>query len=209
MKDEEIAEKVNNFFANPQLTSTYKLVLFKAILNWCQEKEASDTQLLSLDSIAEYFIRTYTHYYQNKELHHLTNKQKRIEFFNLLEESKIKDNQDISDSTIDLLKDDAKKIILQDVIYRFRNNCCIYDYIQYKNNTIEKIVVSNNVTEKEFNRIRKKITFLIFDSDTILWIRNNFVLINNALSYLLYNFLFNVNKEQSINYELILKFYNL
>ena len=97
MLDEDLETKINNFFTNPQLTITYKIVFFKAILNWCQDITASDTLLLSLDSIAEYFIKTYAHYYQNREIHHLTNRKKVIDFFNLLD----KINYDINDTLTD------------------------------------------------------------------------------------------------------------
>jgi len=203
MKNEEIATRINNFFLNPRLTSTYKIVLFKAILRWCQNIPASDTLLLSLDSIAEYFIKTYAHYYQNKEIHHLTNKKKAIDFFNLLSRINYRKNNTILDGIVESLLDDGKKIILQDVIYRFRNSCSIYDFIIKKKNNLERIDFQNNIIESEFAKFRSEIQYIKFDKDIISYLRINSTVLVKALDLLLIEFLTSINDQFVINLNLL------
>jgi len=191
--NDEIELKINNFVKKPNLASTYKIVLFKAILEWCKEKETSDTLLLSLEFIAKYFIKSYVSFYQHKELHHLTNKKKTIEFFNLFEKEGIKDQDDLTDEIFSRILDDAKKIILQDVNYRFRNTCNIYDFIQLKESKLEILQTSEKIQEDEYSKIKSNISYIKFTKEVINWLRRNEVLLEKTLNYLLLEFLYNLN----------------
>ena len=195
MLDEDLETKINNFFTNPQLTITYKIVFFKAILNWCQDVSASDTLLLSLDSIAGYFIKTYAHYYQNREIHHLTNHKKVIDFFNLLDKINYDINDALTDDMINFLLEDAKKIILQDVIYRFRNNCCIYDFVKDGEKNIEKINLECKITEDDYVKIKSSIRYIKFEKITVNWLKRNHSVLNSSLNYLMFEFLSKLNEQ--------------
>lgn len=193
---QDLESKINGFFATPYLTSTYKIVLFKAILVWAQDIEVSDTTILSLDSIAEFFLKTYFQFFRYKELHHLTNKEKTIDFFNLLDKQNSNKQEQLTNEIISSLTDEAKTIIIQDVIYRFRNNCCIYEFVQLIESKMKILSVPNKIEEKEYLDKKSKITHLKFEKIDIEWLRKNNTLLKKSLNYLLVEFLYKLNSDQ-------------
>ena len=196
----EIKEKVNEFFISANLTATYKIHLFKVILKWCNDIKLSNSSLLSINSIVDYFIDiNWDYFVKYKNIKQVTMKTMNTKIHSLFEKRFPNKRDKLSNNEKKTIFKTVKNILHNDVFYRFRNDTGLYDFYQLSSqNNIELIPEVPEYIDLEFYKtIKDKIDFLGFEKEMISWLRENSILIGYAINYRFVIFLEQNNENQN------------
>lgn len=193
--DEElIEESISKFFTKAQFTSTYKILLFKSILKWIENENISMTKILNLDFISRYFIDVSWKFYKFN-LKQLTTISKEVETYKIFNEKVPKEILTLTKTHVEKLLPEFRRILLKDVIYRFRNDTLLYDFciIDENNNISINPKVPDLIDEEDFKEIRPNVSHLVFYDTTYYYLKKNQTILNKALNFLLISFLEKIN----------------
>jgi len=198
LNNNEFVKKISNFFEKAQFSSTYKLILFKSILNWISETKPKPSLILDIDYITIYFIEKYWLMFKNYNLKQLNSKTKEIEIYSIFKDKIAITQQDFEEPDIQELTPLIRKVILKDVIYRFRNDTLLYNLNYIDDNGIIQVITDlpDKIEEDSNREYQKIISHLSFNKTTIDWLIRNKSILEKAINFKLMEFLKKINQKK-------------
>ena len=155
---QQIAREFSKFFHSGSLTSSYKPVLFKAILYYLKKGEIdkldkkNHIHYISVEQIAQYYFKFNFVLHKKFKLKQLRSKNHSIKLYEIIDEYFPNDSGDkIPRNLPDKCINQIIKLLFRNVIYLLRKNMYIYDFYDVELNFID--IKSNLKDEMEFNMV--------------------------------------------------------